>query len=444
MATTYPAAMVGVMLSLWGFAAAFAAPLRKKKQASKKIIVFVIAGFLCQLLLFWAERTIAGWMDWLFYPLELLLAVGFFAIFTDIRPEAVAYGAIWTVINQQGSKQLCMVILFWLNQWQVSAFWSQALCLCCTALHCLVIWCTLARWMPDNGRYDIGPRQMSAAVFSFLVFEGLVLYSQTSMWKGQPWESWRLTLIMEIYCATLLYFQHEMFKKSALRREVDILNRMQAQQREQYALSKENIALINRKCHDLKHQVAAMRVLFEDERRENYLEELESAVRIYEAIAQTGNEVLDTVLTEKSLYCEANSITAHCVADGHLLDFMDPVDLYTIFGNALDNAIDSVKKISTVQKRIIDVLVYQENQFLVIQIINPVEEQLSFDEEGLPITTKSNNGYHGFGLKSIRHIVHRYEGFLTVKVENGCFCLRILLPMSQQKNTAQATSAQAK
>ena len=69
MATTYPAAMVGVMLSLWGFAAAFAAPLRKKKQASKKIIVFVIAGFLCQLLLFWAERTIAGWMDWLFYPL---------------------------------------------------------------------------------------------------------------------------------------------------------------------------------------------------------------------------------------------------------------------------------------------------------------------------------------------------------------------------------------
>lgn len=110
---------------------------------------------------------------------------------------------------------------------------------------------------------------------------------------------------------------------------------------------------------------------------------------------------------------------------------MDPVDLYTIFGNALDNAIESVKDNADREKRIIDVLVYAEKQMLVIQIINPVARPLQFDEEGLPMSTKVNDGYHGFGLKSIRHTVKRYGGFLTVKVENGCFYLQILLPMQR-------------
>lgn len=158
---------------------------------------------------------------------------------------------------------------------------------------------------------------------------------------------------------------------------------------------------------------------------------MEQSVRIYEVLAKTGNEVLDTVLTEKSLYCEANGIQAHCVADGSLLSFMDPVDLYTIFGNALDNAIESVRDSEDREKRIIDVLVYAEKQMLVIQIINPVSGELRFDREGLPMSTKVNDGYHGFGLKSIRHTVKRYGGFLTVKVENGCFYLQILLPVNR-------------
>ena len=103
--------------------------------------------------------------------------------------------------------------------------------------------------------------------------------------------------------------------------------------------------LINHKCHDLKHQISAMRAITSPEEREKYLREVEDSVQIYDAIVQTGNEVLDTVLTEKSLFCAANNIKINCIVDGRQMDIFEPVDLYTIFGNALDNAIESVRQL---------------------------------------------------------------------------------------------------
>ena len=67
----------------------------------------------------------------------------------------------------------------------------------------------------------------------------------------------------------------------------------------QYQLSKETIELINHKCHDLKHQVQAIRAVKDEKERETYLEKIEKSVQIYSAIVRTGNEILDTILTEK-------------------------------------------------------------------------------------------------------------------------------------------------
>ncbi len=428
--------LVGSELLFWLTAALFLRPLRKKPDALVQGLCLAAVGFALQLACGFAAMQIA-WLKWMFYPLHVALALGFFWLCAEGSFSGDIFGAIWTVMGHQFGMQLCGMVYGIALESGAIDWLARPCAMLLAALPPVVCGLTIARWMPVKGRYDIGPRQLSATLLSFLVFEMMALLAEGSWLAGTLWNSWGMIIMVELYCATLVYLQHEMFKKSAMRHEIELLNRMQEQQRRQYDLAKENIAIINRKCHDLKHQMQAMRILFQDENREKYLQEVEGAVRIYEAIAKTGNEVLDTVLTEKSLICEANSIQAHCVADGRLLDFMDPVDLYTIFGNALDNAIESVKNLEQTEKRIIDVLVYQENQFKIIQIINPVEGQLHFNEEGLPMTTKENNGYHGFGLKSIRHTVKKYGGFLTVNVEKGCFYLRVLLPV-QQPQTAEA------
>ena len=110
--------------------------------------------------------------------------------------------------------------------------------------------------------------------------------------------------------------------------------------------------------------------------------------------------------------------------------FCIPIDLYTIFGNAMDNAIECVKNLPKQEKRQIDVLIHRQHQFLIVQIMNPVEEELEF-EDNLPVTTKHDKAYHGYGLRSIKNSVKKYNGVFQVKIKDGCFCLKILFPIKE-------------
>ena len=119
----------------------------------------------------------------------------------------------------------------------------------------------------------------------------------------------------------------------------------------QYRQSRESIDVINRKYHDLKHQIAVLRVEEDPARRSAFLDQMEEEIQHYEAQNKTGNSVLDTVLTGKSLYCAKHQIKLTCVADGARLSFMDVMDICTLFGNALDNAIECELSIPDKEKQ---------------------------------------------------------------------------------------------
>lgn len=161
---------------------------------------------------------------------------------------------------------------------------------------------------------------------------------------------------------------------------------------------------------------------------DKYLDEMEEAVQIYETIVKTGNDVFDTILTEKSLYCKDRGIQVSCVADGSQMDFINTIDLYALLGNAMDNAIEAVEKFQDIEKRQIDVLIYRQQNFLVMNVMNPISRPLTYHEE-LPVTTKMDKSLHGYGLRSMKYIVKKYDGFLNISEEDGCFSLKILMPI---------------
>ena len=134
-----------------------------------------------------------------------------------------------------------------------------------------------------------------------------------------------------------------------IRWELEAVQNVLQNQYIQYQQSRESIELINRKYHDLKHQIAVLRAEPDAARRGAFLDAMEADIRQYEAQNKTGNSVLDTVLTSKGLYCARNQITLTCVADGRLLDFMGVMDLCTLVGNALDNAIEYEEKIADIR-----------------------------------------------------------------------------------------------
>lgn len=222
-------------------------------------------------------------------------------------------------------------------------------------------------------------------------------------------------------CIFTFYLMFEVIFKKQLERGYTIANRLLKQAEEQYALAKENIELINLKCHDLKHQI---REIGSSTAGKEAIKEIENMISIYDAGIRTGNEALDIILTEKSLYCNKRNIKLYCIADGSSLKFMSDPDLYSLFGNLLDNAIEAVEDLPE-EKRFINLVVRSVKDFTQVSTSNCLDRELSFSD-GLPSTTKPDKDSHGYGMRSIRLICDRYDGEFEIKTNGGMFEVNIV------------------
>jgi hypothetical protein len=225
-----------------------------------------------------------------------------------------------------------------------------------------------------------------------------------------------------------LYAQQGQRLQHRARAEVKAIDEMLRRQHGQYLQSKRSIEIVNRKYHDLKHQIAVIRAEGDPGLRASYLDSLEASVSGYAAQADTGNGVLDVILTTKSLECAERGIDLTYVADGSAIDFMSAMDVSAVFGNALDNAIDGVLAVPDAEKRVIKVALYARDRFVMMTFENYFTGELR-TEDGHIVTRRADRDRHGYGLKSIRYTAEKYGGSMTVNAEDGWFVLRILLPM---------------
>lgn len=228
-------------------------------------------------------------------------------------------------------------------------------------------------------------------------------------------------------CILLIYGQFELLLTKELKDELQTVQQLWNQNKEQYDALKENMDLINMKCHDMRHQIREIGK--SKSINAETIAEMENTISLYDSVVKTGNDVLDTILTEKSLLCYHKKITFTCVADGGKLDFMSAPDLYSLFGNALDNAIEAVTRIDDVNERIIGLKIHAVGQLVTINIRNYFRGKIDYDEDGLPKTTKEDKNFHGYGLKSMRYVADKYDGNVAVQVEDGVFNLNILVPI---------------
>ena len=226
----------------------------------------------------------------------------------------------------------------------------------------------------------------------------------------------------------ILLLYHNLIVEVSARTEAELEQQILQMQYSNYQISQESIDLINQKYHDLKHQISALRYELNDEDKYGYLTQMEDEIRQYEAENKTGNKVLDTILTAKSLVCQNQGISMNVVADGTLLDFMSIMDLSALFGNALDNAIRGAASVADENERLIRVVICEQMGFALVKIENRYAGEVRFDGKDL-ITTKNNKDYHGYGVKSIRKTVEKYDGTVTIRTEDGWFLLSILFPV---------------
>lgn len=229
-----------------------------------------------------------------------------------------------------------------------------------------------------------------------------------------------------VCCIIVLLLASKSIVENELLQEVEYLKYTIRQGERQYHISRDSIELINIKCHDIKYKLDALTA--QGRMSPEALKDLRDSISIYDLKTDTGNQLLNVLITEKSLYCEQNGINLSCMVDGEKLDFMEAGDLYCLFGNLIDNALEAVKEIDEKERRVINLMVKSKDNLILVQEENYFNGTRRF-EDGLPLTTKEDKDSHGFGMRSLRMIVKKYGGELTTSVTGDIFHLNIIFSL---------------
>ena len=311
---------------------------------------------------------------------------------------------------------------------------SKIISVCCYVAVYLIAYFFCARKLPEHGRFvsDSASVFPIATIIMIVWILGIMDGSDLPGFEAGRWHRLILRVIDCMCCFYVLWVQISQKNLLHLHQELNGINTALYVQNRQYKMTADTIENINRKCHDLKHQIRALKSMDDGREKNEYLKELENDIMIYDTALKTGNRALDIVLMEKALYCKNHEICWTCMADGEHLDFMRVEDIYAIFGNALDNAITAVMKVKEPDKRVISTKMIIQSDLMVIQVQNYYDGELIFDK-GLPLTTKKNKADHGYGMKSIRYTAEKYNGTITVQAKNQIFMLQILIPVPAGK-----------
>lgn len=227
----------------------------------------------------------------------------------------------------------------------------------------------------------------------------------------------------------LFYIPHE----SRLQQESEMMDKMIHTMESKLQLSRKNIDIINRRCHEIKCQLAELAKENKRLAQSDSVCEIEQAIAAYDGIYQTGNTALDYVLNEHSALMQEECVQFTCMADGKQLSFMQRSDISTLFGNALDNALEHVLKEDNRNIRFIDLRVERKGDMVHIHLSNTCTRRVAFQDD-MPVFAGDEGNLHGFGVKSIVHIIEKYDGIWSFRWQNRRFVLDAACPTAQKKH----------
>ena len=294
-----------------------------------------------------------------------------------------------------------------------------------------IIWFLQKPYRDGNRFLTISGRQMITVILT-----GTVIYALSNIsyaLKNTPFSSsfvseiFTIRTLADLGGIAVLFGYHMTLQETQVRREKEKLENVLDLQYKQFQISEQTIDLVNRKYHDLKHQIAYLKSDITEQQKLDFLNEMEAEVKQYEAQNRTGNHVVDTILTEKYLQCQKLNIQMTAVVDGKAMEFLPVTEICSLLGNALDNAIEAVQKVIPEQERLIRFSVNKNKGFLRLRVENRYSGEVKL-RDGRPVTSKSNKDFHGFGVKSMQAIADKYDGSLSTEFHDGWFRLNILIP----------------
>nr|WP_195456272.1 GHKL domain-containing protein [Ruminococcus sp. 1001713B170207_170306_F5] len=414
----------------------------KKLKGWKLGAVSCVQFVLLLLFMTWTH----GVRNALFIPaMVVIIALIYFYIYICNRFTAREAGffCVKAFINGEFAASLCWQIFYYIHDLTGCGFWWEWVIMGAVYGALFGILFLMERYLKkDIEELNVTRREFLVVVIvaaSVFGMSNLSYLDQNGLFSGRfVMDIFIIRTLVDLSGMAVLYAYHIQVKEMQMRLEKDALRNIMEMQYKNYQLSRESIDVVNQKYHDLKHQINLLRSQADTGKSREYLDQMEHEIKVYETQNKTGNQILDAVLTNKSMVCQKREIELKVIMEGQSLSFMEDMDISALFGNMLDNAIESVSRQKEKEKRLIWLYVSREKQFVRIRTENYCDEKIQF-RNGMPVTTKKDKRLHGYGMKSICATVEKYDGSTVACQKDNWFELKILIPVSgkQMINKAQ-------
>lgn len=179
--------------------------------------------------------------------------------------------------------------------------------------------------------------------------------------------------------------------------------------------------------HDVKNKLIAVADYVEREKKEDALSvisELCGDLSSFNRYHYCENELINVVLSRKFDEAECKDIKITCeIKIGKIA--VSELDLCSVISNVLDNAIETCGDDDITEKHI-DFKMKSSGVYLIIYCSNPYTGTIAFNENGLPVTKKSDKDRHGFGCYILKELTDKYDGHLSISTDNGIFTIKAI------------------
>ena len=282
-----------------------------------------------------------------------------------------------------------------------------------------------------NFKYEIQMKDLEvlSVVFLFVFFCFFVVnYNLLNLNTTEAFPLYGIgSLFCFLFIIQFLYSKNTMYIRELEKENEFKIDKMQ-KQFEYYQSKQADEERIKSIYHDMKNHLLVLQNKENTEESQKMMEELQNQIENYENYEHTGNSFLDIIIKDKLKIAKEKQIDLMVAIVFKDINFIEPLDISTIFGNSIDNAIEGTEKLQK-ENRVILVKAGKVNNFISIVVENNYNEN---EKLGNKKTTQKDTFLHGYGISNIKNAVEKYNGTCTITKENEKFTLKILLPLTNK------------
>lgn len=228
-------------------------------------------------------------------------------------------------------------------------------------------------------------------------------------------------IILNLY---VFYLLDAFSENKELKYKILLYERLAQGKYDYYAKQMENNRRALRVIHDIRKHIQVLEGLNQTHismQLKGYTDSFEEMIEPLLVKQYTNSAILNILIKDKIEYCERNEIQFDICVEPIDMNFMKPIDITTLFGNILDNAMEACKN---AKDKMVCLKIYPFNGLVYVQLSNTYEKEIYCNEGGRPLSLKGEQ--HGIGLENVEKVLQDYNGDIEYIVSKELFTVEIM------------------